>query len=136
MTYDTTASNIDGVGELTCNTLNYTTLNPPITPGDASTWSEYPATQDVNMNLFNLNNAGFISCYGIPSGDISLQVSGQSIAPLHKTTVQLTTLGDNDTIPSIDSSISLNSLVTSLSQPNNWSQTMGLQLLNLHPLAI
>jgi hypothetical protein len=49
MTYDTVAHDIDGVGTLTCDTLKYTTLDPAITPGDPSTWSQYPALSDVNL---------------------------------------------------------------------------------------
>lgn len=51
---DEVVRDIDGVGTLTCDTLKYTTLDPAITPGDASTWSEYPATQDVDLATFAL----------------------------------------------------------------------------------
>jgi hypothetical protein len=50
---DTVKHSITGVDELTCGTLHYTTLDPAIVPGDASTWSEYPATQAVDMVSYN-----------------------------------------------------------------------------------
>jgi len=130
---DEVVRDIDGVGTLTCDTLNYTTLNPPITPGDASTWSIYPATQDVNMALFNISNAGLITCNGIPDSNLSLNVSSQNTDPLHKTTLQIQTNGDGDTIPVIESSISLNSLVTSPSQPNNWESEYGAMVVKSAP---
>jgi len=52
----TVVRDIDGVGTLTCDTLKYTTLDPAITPGDASTWSSYPALTDVEMNNFALKD--------------------------------------------------------------------------------
>jgi len=66
MTYSATASNIDGVGELTCDTLNYTTLNPPITPGDASNWSNYKAISNVDLdgnNLLKVQSMNIASVY-------------------------------------------------------------------------
>jgi hypothetical protein len=45
---DSVKHSITGVDELTCGTLHYTTLDPAI-PSDASAWSTFPATQDVDL---------------------------------------------------------------------------------------
>ena len=54
---DEVIRDIDGVGTLTCSTLKYTTLDPPVSGGDPSTWSEYPATQDVDLVSNNLTSS-------------------------------------------------------------------------------
>ena len=116
---------ITGVSELTCGTLHYTTLDPAI-PSDASAWSTFPATQDVDFDLNNLSNAGVINCYGIASVSqgASLSVSNQNLEPLHKTIISISTQGDGDTVPLVSSDITLNSLVTG-TQDNYWVEEYG-----------
>jgi hypothetical protein len=117
---------ITGVSELTCGTLHYTTLDPAIVPGDASAWSTFPATEDVNFDLNNLSNVGVINCYGVASvaQGASLSVSNQNLEPLHKTIISISTQGDGDTVPLVSSDITLNSLVTG-TQDNYWIEEYG-----------
>ena len=68
---------ITGVSELTCGTLHYTTLDPAIVPGDASAWSEYPATQAVDLASQSLTSStrSYIS---IPKNLISVATTADS----------------------------------------------------------
>lgn len=72
--------NITGVDELTCGTLHYTTLDPAI-PSDASAWSTFPATQDVDLSTFALTGTySLVNIKGsviadIPTGNIVNQTS-------------------------------------------------------------
>ena len=58
-------SDILSSDDITCATLNYTTLNPPVTGGNPSTWSTYPATQNVDMGNNTLFNAQNINAKGV-----------------------------------------------------------------------
>lgn len=54
---DSIKHSITGVDELTCGTLHYTTLDPAITPGDPSTWADYPASADIETANFAIKNS-------------------------------------------------------------------------------
>jgi hypothetical protein len=55
-------SDILSTEDITCATLNYTTLNPPVSGGNPSTWSTYPATQNVDMGNNIITNTQDVNC--------------------------------------------------------------------------
>lgn len=64
--------NIVDAGTISCETLQYTTLNPPLPP---SSWVGF-ATSDLNMNNNSITNASNVSLYGTLNTNTLLAPSG------------------------------------------------------------
>ena len=102
MTYGAVVHDIDGVGTLTCDTLKYTVLDPPV--GSAANWSTYKATSDVDLDANSIVNTAsntvdirteFLKVSNAAVGDASapakVQVYSQSDNPASTAQLQFYT---------------------------------------------
>lgn len=69
------ANSLDTTGDISCGKLTYTSLDPPVTPGDPSTWSDYPAISDANLDSHSLNNVDNMSIASISATGLNVQFS-------------------------------------------------------------